>query len=230
MKLKILCWNVWVEGYFDQIADFLKRSNADIIGLQEVQADDPKREVIKYLTTLGYEHVFVPVQKTWGGKTWNDGPAIFSKFPIVKSETYLLSKTKGRAAIRADIQVNDLVLHVFNTHLMHNHQQEQSDEQVEQGINLIHKLTGERTILMGDLNAMPESRVIQNIKKVLVDSDPASTPTWSVYPEGCTICKPQHLDIRLDYIFTTKDLKTSEFKVGDSKASDHLPISVTVQV
>ena len=83
---------------------------------------------------------------------------------------------------------------------------------------------------MGDFNATPESPVIKSIQKVLVDSDPSSTPTWSVYPEGCRICNPQKLDTCLDYIFTSIDLKTSSFKVEESKASDHLPISVVVEI
>ena len=229
MKIKILSWNIWIDGYFDQVAGFLKSSDADIIGLQEVQTDVSGRDITSFLTELGYEYVFAPVQKSWGGKVYNDGPAIFSKYPIKEKHTYLLSEANSRAAARADIDVNGKILHIFNTHLIHTHQQP-SDIQLNQGENLIKLLPLEHTIVMGDFNAAPDSQVIKNIQNALMDSDPKSLPTWSLYLEGCKICKVQDISIRLDYIFTTKDLKTKEFKVENSKASDHLPISVTIEI
>lgn len=229
MTLKVLSWNIWIDGYFDQVTDFLRTSNADIVGLQEVVSDDPKRGIIDFLEKLGYQHVFDPVEHTWGGKIYRDGPAIFSKYKILKSETYVLSQKDKRAAVKADIVVGAKTLHVFSTHLIHTHQKD-SEEQNIQVSNLIKKLPTEHTILMGDFNATPESSAIKSMQKVLVNSDPSSTPTWSVYPEGCRICNPQKLDTCLDYIFTSKDLKTSSFKVEESKASDHLPISVVVEI
>jgi endonuclease/exonuclease/phosphatase family metal-dependent hydrolase len=229
MQLKVLCWNIWIDGNFDQIASFLKQSNADIIGLQEVLADDPKREVIKYLESLGYRHVFAPLKQVWGGKTWNNGPAIFSKLPIHSSEIYMLSKENGRAAVRADIKIGDKVLHVFNTHLVHTHQ-EPSDLQNEQVDQLIKILPNEHTLVMGDFNAAPDSVVVQQMSSVMVDVDPLNSPTWSLYEEGCSVCKVNEIKIRLDYIFTTPDIKTSSYKVESSKASDHVPVSVNIEL
>ena len=228
MRLKVLSWNIWIDGYFDQIVDFLKNSNADIIGLQEVQADDSERDVIGYLTKLGYDHIFTPVPKT-GRRKVNDGPAVFSRHGILKSESYTLSETNSRMAVSADVQVGSETLRIFSTHLLHTHQ-ERSDVQDEQIENLINLLPHERAIVMGDFNATPDSEVIINMRSILKDSDPASPPTWSMYPEGCDVCNPQSLDIRLDYIFTTSDLKTHAPKVENSKGSDHLPISVEIEV
>ena len=227
MKLKILSWNIWIKGHFDQIADFLKTSDADIIGLQEVQDGDPERDIVGFLKGLGYQYVFAPIGKAWGGKEWNDGPAIFSRYKIIDSQKYTLSEQVKRTAIRADIKVRDKILHVFSTHLVHTHQQP-SKEQDEQAAELLNILTSEHTIVMGDFNVTPNSTGIQNIRNVLVDSDPSNQPTWSVYPEGCPQCNPQAIDTRLDYIFTSKDIKTTNFKVENSRGSDHLPISVIV--
>ncbi|MDZ4226986.1 MAG: hypothetical protein U1D26_00745, partial [Patescibacteria group bacterium] len=71
---------------------------------------------------------------------------------------------------------------------------------------------------------------IKRMGKALKDTDPSHAPTWSVYPEGCKVCNPQAIDVRLDYIFASRDLKTHSPKVESSKASDHLPISVTVGI
>jgi endonuclease/exonuclease/phosphatase family metal-dependent hydrolase len=95
---------------------------------------------------------------------------------------------------------------------------------------LVEKMPAERVIVMGDFNATPESAAIQAMRKVLVDSGPASTPTWSVYPEGCRACNPQAIDTRLDYIFTSKDLKLRSFEVGNSRGSDHRAISAIVEL
>lgn len=84
--------------------------------------------------------------------------------------------------------------------------------------------------MTGDFNAISESKTIKIMKKKLVDSDPSSKPTWSMYPEGCIVCNPQKVDIRLDYIFVSKDISVKSFRVGKSKGSDHLPISAVIEI
>lgn len=122
------------------------------------------------------------------------GNAIFSKYPIVQTKAIPLApvedfsgRIQSRNAVRADIQIGDEVLHVFSTHLLHTHQQPTpvQDLQVE---TLIKNLPANRTIVMGDFNATPESPVIQKMRAVLNDLDPSSAPTWCLYPEGCNGC------------------------------------------
>lgn len=229
MQLKILSWNIWIKGHFAEIKALLERTDPDIIGLQEVKDTDASLDVIGYLTERGYNHVFMPVRKTWGDNAYNDGPALFTKFPIVSSETHLLSKENARGVVRTDLQVGNRILHVFSAHLLHTHQKF-SDIQNEQAKTLSSLVPTDNAIVMGDFNATPESDVIGRMKEKLVDTDPMSLPTWSVYPEGCTICNPQVIDTRFDYIFVSKNLATHSFKVEESRGSDHLPISVTVEI
>lgn len=228
MQLKILSWNIWYNGYFAEISKFLETFNADIIGLQEVVLDDKTRDVIGFFANLGYQYVFTPVLKIKNdGRT--TGNAIFSKYKILRNKTFILSEIKSRKAIRADIKVGEITLHVFSTHLLHTHQQP-SEIQKLQANNLIKAIPSEHIIVMGDFNATPESETIQKMQDVLVNTDPILTPTWSVYPEGCLICKPNAINICLDYIFTSKDIKIRLFKVEKSKGSDHLPISVMIEI
>ena len=84
MNLKILSWNIWVDGNIEEVKNFLKNSDADIIGLQEI-GENPQRDVIGFLKSRGYNFVFAPKEKIWGSHIYKDGPAIFAKFPIVKS-------------------------------------------------------------------------------------------------------------------------------------------------
>jgi len=230
MEIKVVSWNIWINGYFDKICSFLKQANADIIGLQEVKDDDPKLNIIRYLKNLGYEYTFTPIKHTWKGKTYNHGPPVFSKYPIKKKETYILSVEDSRAVVRADIQINSQKLHVFSTHLIHTHQQP-SAIQDEQAENLAKLIPKEKSILMGDFNALPNSNAIKIMDRVLINTDQNLLPTWSIYPQGCHTCNPKaELIYKLDYIFASKDLKTKNYTVEKSQGSDHLPISILVEL
>lgn len=229
MQIKILSWNIWIDSHFDQVKEFLKNSNADIVGLQEVREDDPARETIKYMDSLGYKYVFAPIAKSWDGEVWNFGPAIFTKLQIISFQKYTLSDQDSRSLVQADVKVGDKLIHTFCTHLTHTHQQE-SDIQLQQVEELLKYIPNKDSVLLGDFNAIPIGKTIQKVRESLLDTDPSNQPTWSVYPEGCVTCNPQKIDIRLDYIFTTKDIRTHSFKVEDSRGSDHLPISIIMEL
>ena len=228
MQIKILSWNIWYDGHFNEISKFLESSNADIIGLQEVVPDDTTRDIIGFLKKLGYQCIFAPVLTIKkSGKTMSN--AIFSKYPIVNNETYILSETNSRNALRADIKIRETTLHVFCTHLLHTHQQP-SETQELQAENLVKILPKENTVVMGDFNATPESNAVKIMNKTLKNTDLNLTPTWSMYPEGCNVCNPKKVGTRLDYIFTSNDIKTNSPRVYQSGGSDHLPISVIMEI
>lgn len=229
MQVRLLSWNIWVKSYFEHVQDFLKKSNADIIGLQEVSGNDTSRDTVSLLTNLGYKHVFSPQLRLWAGNGRTDGPAIFTKYEITQSNKYILSEENGVGAVQADIDVNGETIHFFCTHLSHTHQVD-SVVQIEQIDKLLNLIPSKHSVLMGDFNALPTSETILKVKERLLDVDPNNQATWSVYPEGCEVCQPQKIDIRLDYIFTTKDLKTHAYNVEESKGSDHLPISVILEI
>jgi len=228
MQLKVLSWNIWNEGHFDEIAQFLKSSEADIIGLQEVLPFSKSIPIIGFLTSLGYEHVYAPARLSSNEKE-EMGNAVFSKFPIVSSAVHVLSEENKRIAVQADIAIEGETVHVFSVHLLHTHQKVSSIQEL-QAENLLKVLPQERVIVMGDFNATPESVVVQKMHSVLTDTNTTHTPTWSVYPEGCPVCNPQKIDTRLDYIFVSSDIKVVSSAVAISRASDHLPISAIVEV
>lgn len=233
MKLKILSWNIWFGTYLDKVIQYLQQSRADIICLQEVtQTPEGKNNISENIArTLGYSYVYATGMdlRPWG-KPLVMGEAILSKYPIISSKTHVLSKTESRIALQADIQVANNVLHIFNTHLLHTHQQP-SEIQEEQARTLISVVPKQSALVMGDFNATPDSNAIQIMGKALTQVDGNTTiPTWSVYPEGCEECKPSGVKIRLDYMFATDDLKTETFQVVESDGSDHLPISAEIDI
>lgn len=228
MQVKLLSWNIWVDSHFKKVKDFLKDSEANIISLQEVSENDPSRDTVKFLKSLGYDYVFSPTKKDWSGDL-SYGPAIFTNFDLVASKKYVLSKEDMNTTVRADIKIGKSILTVFSTHLSHTHQKDSID-QLHQVETILKFIPSRKSVLTGDFNSIPKSKTIQKVREKLVDTDLKNLPTWSVYPEGCVVCKPQKIDIRLDYIFTTKDVKTHSYKVEYSNGSDHLPISVVLEI
>ena len=57
MKVKILSWNIWCGTYLDEVTEFLKNANADIIALQEVVEDERGNLVEIIAKELGYKYV-----------------------------------------------------------------------------------------------------------------------------------------------------------------------------
>jgi len=237
MRLKVLSWNIWIGGDLEGVVKYIRKSGVHIVGLQEVV---PERtpNVIEAIEALGYHSVFsTALEVRHDGK--NMGNAIFSKYPIRNERTHILSESnpekigsaegERRIAVQADIQCGGTILSIFTTHLAHTHQKS-SLTQTMQAKNLIKLVPKERGIVMGDFNAVPGSETIEIMKRTLVDTDPTSQPTWSMYPEGCDVCNPQSVNTRLDYMFTTPDLKVLSSRVEHSKASDHLPISAEIEV
>jgi endonuclease/exonuclease/phosphatase family metal-dependent hydrolase len=227
MKLKLLSWNIWCDGYMDELSAFLGKSDADIICLQEVLPHDDTRDILGFMKGHGYHYVYADAMRHDDG--WSMGNAIFTKHEIVRSATYILSEKESRNAVSADVMVDGTLVHIFSIHLLHPHQQP-SAIQDAQAEALIKAMPSDRTLVMGDFNATPESNAIQKMRAVVSDADPTNAPTWSMYPAGCSVCQPQNLDIRLDYIFATKDVKIMSFTVGQSKGSDHLPILATIEL
>lgn len=242
MKLKILSWNIWCGTHLDEAIKFLKNADADIIALQEVAKDDRGNIVEIIAKELGYNYVhavdmdmplkFLPGYKSDNKRKIKFGDAILSRHTITNSKTYELSNENNfrRLVSEADIKIGNKILHIFSIHLKHTHQK-QLDLQDFEAENLLKLLPEKNTIVMGDFNSLPESTVIQKINTVLQDTEVGSaTPTWSVYKEGCIGCLVESIKYKLDYIFTSKDIKTSSFKVYNSKASDHLPISAIIEI
>lgn len=233
MLIKLISWNIWFGTYLDKVIDFLQKSHADIIGLQEVtQTPESENNLAVHLAKeLEYYYVYATgMDLRKYGKPLVMGNAVLSKYPILSSQTHLLSKTDSRVAIQADIQIENTQFHILSTHLIHTHQKPSSIQE-EQARYLISVLPKEKAIVMGDFNATPESNAIQLLANEFHNAGSDLTqPTWSVYPEGCDVCLPQGLTTRLDYIFTTYDITQKQFKIIQSDASDHLPIVLEIEL
>jgi endonuclease/exonuclease/phosphatase family metal-dependent hydrolase len=239
MKLKLLSWNIWGGTHFDEVAAFLRSADAGIIALQEVIDNEEGNSAEILAKELGYQcthsihmHLprkFLPKHADQDG-TVKFGTAILSKYPIVKGEAVDLSPEASRIATKANILIDGKIIHVVSLHLKHSHYQQPLAIQDIQVKNLLSMVSAENTIVMGDFNAVPESSVIQKMSESLTQTDTTNTPTWPLYVEGCSCADGSEPKYKIDYIFTTKDMQTISSETGSIKASDHAPISATVEI
>lgn len=231
MDIKLLSWNIWRGVFLSEVTDYLTSSNADIIALQEVEeTKEFVNTASKLADILGYEYVYArSMAYEIDGVMRYFGNAILSKYHIVESRSYVLSEDQSRTAIQADIVVNDRVLHVVSVHLIHSHQQPSliQEQQVERLVSAVPK---ENTVIMGDFNSLPESRTIERMRRSFTDTDRMNISSWCLYPNGCERCKIDQVLWKLDYIFISPAMKSHNFMAGESKGSDHLPISVILAI
>ncbi len=239
MQIKVVSWNIWQGYHLKEVISFLTKSNADVIGLQEVIEKDGTNIAAVIAKELSYECAYHrAIDKTRLG--FPQGNAILSKYPIEKSIPHMLSdmsfykdtaETEPRLAVEAKINIKDKLLTVFTVHLAYSHKFQNSEMRNLQVDNLIKLLSDTRTVLIGDFNSHPDSSYMAKLSDVMVNTDKdLTTPTWTIYPFDYEGFKETELRHRLDYIFVSKDIKVDSFKVEDSKGSDHLPISSIIEM
>ena len=218
--------------------------NPDFLGTQESLPFQ-----ITYIDSQLPEHSYIGKSRDADGK--GEYSAIFynnKKYKLIKENTFWLSKTpnkpsKGWDAANTRICTYGLFedkktnkeFWVFNTHLDHIGKIAR-----EQSVLLILKKIKEINtknyplILMGDLNAEPESDPILKLKSELNDSKEASiekpfgpSGTFNAFKFNKPVYK------RIDYIFISKttNIKVQKHAVlSDSKdlkyPSDHLPVYI----
>ncbi len=233
--MKIVSWNIWKGKYFKQIIMDLKKLDADIIGLQEVKVyeENNKNQNIAEMISrkLNYQYIYCKSFTTdRHTPSFEIGNAILSRYPIISSKCHILStlkeykgsaETEPRTAVEIKIKFSTKELTVFNTHLGYSSDLSDTLLQKEQIHKLINVLPNKTTVLMGDFNALPQSEIIRKIEEKMANTDDIlQTPTRIEEKEGL------RKEVRIDYIFTSKDMTFSNFQIHETSASDHRPLSV----
>ncbi|MBO1511325.1 endonuclease/exonuclease/phosphatase family protein [Metabacillus sp. BG109] len=217
-----------------RIAQVIKDSDADIIGLNEVDKHFSKRSHYKnqigwLAKQLNFEHTFSPSlslkSKNSGNFMRQYGNALLSRYPIVTKKShsfnYITGLVEGRSLLDATIQINEQLYQIMVTHLslspyLHR-------KQTEYILNQLHKYP-HPTIIMGDWNMKPGSRQWRKLTEKVQDTwQTVGIGTGQTYPS----IRPR---ARLDYIFVSPELQAvkAEVIIKSAKASDHLPLKVTI--
>ena len=246
MKVSILQWNILYEENIKNIIAFLRKNKADIICLQELSLDSPIQNNIdtpKYVAqALGYSYYYrrIPVYASKELKVLANG--IFSRFPIASSRSDWIQKPaqrssdysyQHRAYVEVRLKVGKDILDVGTTHTSYTHHFINTARKRQEARKLIKLIENKRTkfILTGDLNSRPNSYTLKSLRKHFKHAGPAySQKTFTTKYFTYKGFKETGLNWRLDYVFTTEDVKVLNSKILKTKYSDHLPILTTIEI
>ncbi len=233
----------WWELRKEWVADLVNYYEPDVLGIQEGLYHQ-----VAYLDSAlnGYSYVGVGRDD---GKQAGEFSAIYYKdyeYEVIDSGTFWLSETPDQVSVGWDASMERIStwalfkdiataneFYVFNAHLDHRGATSRLN-----ALKLIHEKAEEfnseklPVILMGDLNAVPESEPIQFLNKVMFDSKIVSGKK-PFGPEGTFngFDTSHPLDYRIDYIFVDETIEVLDYAVLSNSQqnrtpSDHLPVYI----
>nr|WSW69151.1 endonuclease/exonuclease/phosphatase family protein [Streptomyces sp. NBC_00995] len=175
-----------------------------VIGLQEACVSDVERirDHLQYLYGLVYHVAYGSVLQRWsrcGGVPWSPGgfgQAILSAAPM--TDRVNVEYPEGGSEDRGYLAVTTLVdgrpVRVFNTHLAQRRQESFRAEQA--GVLAKAVARYDRTIVLGDFNAVPEAPELAGMWRLAGDADPECGPSAAGPCEPTTDWRS-----KFDYIF-----------------------------
>lgn len=240
MKLSYLQWNVWYLEDIHNIAKYLKENPADIIALQELTVNHPgqtEADTPKYIAEqLGYNYCVGGEDFTEDGEKRWFGNAVFSKYPIKAHRQSWINEPIGtggfddeyRTYLETVLDIDGTELVVATTHMSYTHEFEVTERKQEETDKLIKELkrvSNKKLIFSGDLNAVPNSYTIEQVSSILQSAGPVQDEkTWTTKPFSYQGFEETELNWRLDYVFTSKEVKVLSSTTEQTEFSDHLPI------
>ncbi|WP_371590723.1 MULTISPECIES: endonuclease/exonuclease/phosphatase family protein [unclassified Streptomyces] len=194
-----------------------------VVGLQEACVRDVE-EIRAYLKTfygLTYRVEYGSVLRNWGrcgGLPWRAGgygQAILSAAPMTDPVTveYPDGGSEDRGYLAVTTSVGGRPVRVFNTHLAQRQQESFREKQVAVFAKAVAR--HERTIVLGDFNAVPDAPELAPMWSLATDADPRCRPTADA---DCGTTTDWYS--KFDYIFL-RGFDARTHAVHTSAYSDH---------
>jgi endonuclease/exonuclease/phosphatase family metal-dependent hydrolase len=209
----------------EALARVIEASGADVIALQEVTRSyvtNGSLDMLPWLSQrLGMPYYWGPTDPPqWGN-------ALLSRYPLLEVNHLPLppdSLNLHRGYIDAVIDLGGGRVRLIATHLHHlDNGSEIRQTQVE---TLLAAWSGSpNTLIVGDLNAVPDDPEMQDLLEAgfLESASSLNHPAPSTYYAD----NPER---QIDYIWLTPDLQPENIFIPQSSASDHLPVVVDVRL
>ncbi|MDY5212663.1 endonuclease/exonuclease/phosphatase family protein [Intestinibacter sp.] len=221
IEIKIISYNIhsgtdknMAPTLFDTI-NFLKKSNADIICLQEVnESSKIGFQVSSLKEELGMNlHFGANVV----GDNTNYGLATYSKYKIIdEKHIYLSSAKEQRGFLDTTIKVKNKKVHIINVHL--GLSDKERKKQIKELEEYLKKLKNSYFIILGDFN---EGNISLD-NDIMIDAaeqlNKSNILTFSI-----------GLD-RIDYMFVSNNIKVESYEVLIKNMSDHYPIVAKILI
>jgi endonuclease/exonuclease/phosphatase family metal-dependent hydrolase len=206
----------------EALATVIESEAADIVALQEVSRGwvvNGSLDVLSWLSDrLGMPFVSGPTADgQWGN-------AVLSRYAIAEWRNIPLPPDDlplRRGYLDVVVDLGGENLRVIATHL--HHVPAHDEVRNRQADVLVAAWDGSpRTVLLGDLNATPDSMAIHKLKEAgFVDAGRADGVARPTSPADDPL-------VTIDYILISPDLAPREISVMETQASDHLPVAVTL--
>lgn len=231
--VRVLTFNIYhgetMKGDFnlDLIADIIKSVKPDLVALQEVDFNTERAKNMDLPAELGLRAGLTPLfgkAMEFDGGEYGEG--ILSRYSFLRTQNHRLNAQEGkepRVALEVNVELTSGdTIRFIGTHLDHTKEETDRINQAKQ-INDIFAKSEIPTILVGDLNAQPESKTMQIFFEKWERSFSQNVPT---YPSDNPI-------VKIDYILfrPANRWRVIETKVIDEKiASDHCPVLSVIEL
>ncbi len=210
----------------DRILSVLKAMDADVIALQEVVSNvgkTPEENQSEYFAkSLGMYYCIGENRKHKGGIYGN---TTLSRFPIINHKNHDISVhgRERRGVLRADIEFDESLVHVFNVHLGTAFLERRSQVKtiLTSAVLLDENLEAAR-ILLGDFNEWTRGLASKMLSARMLSADvKAYLKRRKTYPGFFPF-------LHLDHVYFDPPLKLQRLSLVRNRtsllASDHLPL------
>jgi endonuclease/exonuclease/phosphatase family metal-dependent hydrolase len=207
-----------------RIADLIKREQADIVALQEVDKGverTTRRDCPAELAALtAMSCVFSNNFHYQGGEYGN---AVLTRFPIKRwtNRHYQMpGPGEQRGLLQVVLEVHGRELLLLDTHVDYQGDDAERLLNAAEILEAVQAYGGRPMVLCGDFNDTPSSRMHQKVAQHFSDA-------WMTAGTGDGFTIPaQRPRKRIDYIWTSKEPSIEALRVWVpiSEASDHLPV------
>ncbi|MDM1295596.1 endonuclease/exonuclease/phosphatase family protein [Sphingobacterium sp. N143] len=208
----------------DTIAQIIKKSGADLVGLQEIDVNIGRsyneNQAKKLAELTGMHYIF---SKGINYENGEYGTAILSKQPIERIEKHFLPspvESEQRSLSIIEVSIHNKKLLFANTHL-----DLRDKNKIAQAKFINNHFKDEKlpVILVGDLNAKPNDPAIKELSKIFTKSNIKNGYT---FPQD----KP---NTEIDYIMINSISQPKFFNhriLEEKYASDHRPLYVEIEI
>jgi len=205
--------NIWMMPRFHEIIRYLKKEDADMIGIQEIHENQRYgRQVTALKKALDMDVHYGPSLSIDDGQY---GIASFSKYPIIhRNQVFLPTYKEPRSLIDSQLQIyHDQQIHLLNTHLsLHKKTRKKQLNHIKAYLESLRV----PFILMGDFN----TPFLKLHEIFLTD---AAIPLKKEHLSTMMLSKK-----RIDYIFVSDHFHVINYQIHPVRMSDHYPVVVEV--